>query len=408
MVKVRCRTYKSGKVVYQADLGEVDGKRVQKSFATKREAEEHVAKAKKARSRHGERAFALSSVEMADVVLARERLAVAGVTLTEAVDFYLRHAAVVKERVLLSELVSRFIRSREDTGRSDAYVSQLKVSLKAFALALPLTHVTDVTRADVQRWLASGGWSMRTRNNYLGDVRAMFAWAVKEGLAMRSPCEGLAKATLPESEISVLSVEDCEVLLQAARGDSEVMWYVVLGMFGGLRPAEIERMKVSAVNVDEGTVIVAAATAKTGSRRVVELPENARAWLRSVEAPERVVCGRNWTERWQTVRRACGWATGEDGQRPRCGRDRREVEKTPVTRGVWPKNVLRHTFASMHYAMHQDESLLKAQMGHWERTATLHRHYRALKTKAEAVRFWELRPEGEAEGTREKGEGISS
>jgi integrase len=59
---------------------------------------------------------------------------------------------------------------------------------------------------------------------------------------------------------------------------------------------------------------------------------------------------------------------------------------------VWPKNVLRHTFASMHYAMHQDESLLKAQMGHWERTSTLHRHYRALKTKAEAAKFWALHP----------------
>ena len=391
-MKVRTRRYKSGKIVYQADLGEANGKRLQKSFATRKEAQEHVNKAKAGRQKHGERAFALSSVEMADVVLAREKLASVGATLNEAVDYYLRHAAVVKEQVLLPELVSRFIRSREDTGRSTAYVSQLKVSLKALALALPLTQVVDVTKADVQRWLASGGWSMRTRNNYLGDVRAMFAWATKEGLAMRSPCEGMTKVSLPEHEISVLSLDDCQALLQAARGDSEVMWYVVLGMFGGLRPAEIERMKVTAVNVDEGTVIVAAATAKTGSRRVVELPENARAWLRSVAAPERVVCGRNWTERWQTVRRACGWATGADGQRPRCGRDRREVEKTPVTRGEWPKNVLRHTFASMHYALHQDESLLKAQMGHWEHTSTLHRHYRALKTKAEGALFWKLRP----------------
>jgi integrase len=45
----------------------------------------------------------------------------------------------------------------------------------------------------------------------------------------------------------------------------------------------------------------------------------------------------------------------------------------------------------MHYAMHQDEAKLQAQMGH-ESAAMLHRHYRALKTRKEAERFWALRP----------------
>lgn len=60
----------------------------------------------------------------------------------------------------------------------------------------------------------------------------------------------------------------------------------------------------------------------------------------------------------------------------------------------WPHNALRHTYASMHYAFHENEARLQAQMGH-ESAAMLHRHYRALKTKAEAARFWALRPEAE-------------
>jgi hypothetical protein len=45
----------------------------------------------------------------------------------------------------------------------------------------------------------------------------------------------------------------------------------------------------------------------------------------------------------------------------------------------------------MHYAMWQDEAKLQAQMGH-ESAKMLHQHYRALKTRKEAERFWALSP----------------
>jgi integrase len=45
----------------------------------------------------------------------------------------------------------------------------------------------------------------------------------------------------------------------------------------------------------------------------------------------------------------------------------------------------------MHYAMWQDEAKLQAQMGH-ESANMLHQHYRALKTRREAERFWALTP----------------
>lgn len=55
-------------------------------------------------------------------------------------------------------------------------------------------------------------------------------------------------------------------------------------------------------------------------------------------------------------------------------------------------NALRHTFASMHLAMWSDEAKLQTLMGH-ESGPMLHRHYKALKTKKEAERFWSLVPD---------------
>ena len=172
------------------------------------------------------------------------------------------------------------------------------------------------------------------------------------------------------------------------------MTYVVLTLFCGIRPEEVQVLPGSKINLAEGTAVVMGVTAKTRKRRVVDLTANAVAWLETVTLPEGAICGADWEKRWRFFRRSLGWACGDDarGKGHRTQRWQSMVARVPVTRGEWPKDVLRHTFASMHYAQHQNEHLLKAQMGHWEKAETLMRHYRAVMTRTEAARFWSLRP----------------
>jgi integrase len=237
-------------------------------------------------------------------------------------------------------------------------------------------------------------------------VRACFEWAVREGLCAVNPAREIAKAKLGDGEIGTLTLGQCEELLLAALAMTKdegrrtngvsMMGFIVLGMFGGLRPAEIQRLDWSAVDVEEGTVIVAGAQAKTRRRRVVDLSGNAVEWLRCAQNVETrmrneegPICGRYWDARWRMFRRSLGWAVGS-GERG-ITETVRPGDKEWGRLGLWPHNALRHTYASMHYAMWQDEAKLQAQMGH-ESAAMLHRHYRALKTRKEAERFWALRP----------------
>jgi hypothetical protein len=44
-------------------------------------------------------------------------------------------------------------------------------------------------------------------------------------------------------------------------------------------------------------------------------------------------------------------------------------------------------FASNHYALHQNENLLKAQMGHSKDEDTLMQHYRSMRTRAKRRSF---------------------
>lgn len=57
----------------------------------------------------------------------------------------------------------------------------------------------------------------------------------------------------------------------------------------------------------------------------------------------------------------------------------------------WPHDGVRHTFATYHYALHKNEALLQAEMGH-ESAQMIHAHYKGLGLPKDARRFWALRP----------------
>lgn len=393
-MKVRARKLPSGLVTWQLDLGVVDGKRVQRSYPSQKAANKALKAAMKAQERHGGMASQLTGGVMAEMILARERLKEAGATLSEAVEFFMKHGGRMREKIAMAELVTRFIEAKQAS--SARYRRQLRVSLGALARYVGTKQAHEVSQADVESWLEAGQWSAKTQNNYRGDVSACFAWAMKKGHARINPAAEIEKERLGDEEIGTLTVEQCEALLRGAVSQPEMIGFVVLGMFAGLRPAEIQRLDWSAVNLEERTVIVEGKQAKTRRRRVVDLSENAVVWLKAVEESgnqeiqrEGQICGSYWDARWRMFRRSLGWAVGSGEKRVK------EIVKPGDEawgkRGEWPHNALRHTFASMHYALHQDETKLQALMGH-ESAAMLHRHYRALKTAAEARRFWALVP----------------
>lgn len=365
-MKLRMRTYRSGRVSWQVDYGRVGGRRKQVAFESEEDAKAALEAARKARRKHGQLGVTMTAPELADAMLASEKLAGHRVSLVKAAEFYLEQGAILKERVTMTELVTRFGFAKWDEGKSLRYRQQLRVSLGSLARDLASRKSHEVTREDVEAWLRAHGWAPKTRNNYLGDARALFAWAMREKLVRVNPCQGIAPARETPQEIGTLTLGECRRRLEAASARPGLMGYVVLGLFCGIRRAEIERLTWDAVDVRAGTVIVAGALAKTRKRRVVDIPPAGKAWMRLCDRPAgKRITQRKFSETWRAFRLEHGF-TG------------------------WPHNALRHTFASYHYAMHQNDALLQAQMG--SSSAMLHRHYRALKTKREARKFWALRP----------------
>ncbi len=57
----------------------------------------------------------------------------------------------------------------------------------------------------------------------------------------------------------------------------------------------------------------------------------------------------------------------------------------------WPHDAMRHTYASMHLAMHQSADKTADQMGHSGSRLVFEAYRRKVK-KSEAERFWSIVP----------------
>ncbi len=391
-MSIRERKLPSGKIRYQLDLGIVDGKRVRKHYDTEILAKKALKKHEQGKVKHGDSFTDLSPTEVAEIFVVRSKLREAGATWTEAVNFFLSHGQA-KESITFGTMVQRFLDEKYEHA-TPRYHRQLKVSLGALRNELDSRAANEVRGQDIEQWLKRNKWAPKTWRNYLGDASALFSWGIRKGYLSLNPCLEVAKPKLGDGEIGTLTVEQCDLLLRAAVRDPQVVGFVVLGLYAGLRPAEIARLDWTAVDVEAKTVVVAGSQAKTRRRRIVDLSEGAIAWLKAANIEMKgKITGKWWDGRWRVFRGKLGWDAGHSGD----GLSKNERKKTrkapePAPFGKWPHNALRHTYASMHYAMHQNEAQLQTQMGH-ESAAMLHRHYRALKTKAEAEKFWALRPQ---------------
>ena len=118
-------------------------------------------------------------------------------------------------------------------------------------------------------------------------------------------------------------------LLSYAR--TELVPYLVISAFAGLRSAELQRLDWADIALEDGHITVAASIAKTVSRRVVPISENLKAWLTPYfKKFGEVVPFKN-------LPKQLGWLAKGAGVK-------------------WKKNALRHSFCSYRLAIVQDSA----------------------------------------------------
>ena len=373
-----------------------------------REDAEEFAREEKGKLRlGGERAVSLTEEERILFQSVRDRLARAGAKIDQAADYYLEHHKPLREPLQLGTLLEKAVLDKELAGHRAHSISQFACSCRSFIRGREGLWAHEVTKDEVKRWIHGQGFAPKTQRVYLGDLRALLAWAVLERYLHVNPIAGedgfIQLTEEEEKEIEVFDPEHCRRLLRAALfapskvkaragtgrwrtvespwGFRPLIGYIAAAMFAGVRPEENRRTAGERIDVRGGTLVVTGAAAKRvkkkgRQRRVIELPRTALIWLRLWRqlCPGAPLVPKNFKRHWKDLRAAAAI-------------------------GKWPHDVLRHTFATYHYAMYANRAQLQAIMGHSADEDTLDQHYRAVMTitgktvsKRLAEEFWGLTP----------------
>jgi integrase len=262
------------------------------------------------------------------------------------------------------ELVEKCIVQKEQDGLSRRYLIQLRSDLRRLAAAFPCP-VASLGTSALDEWLRDLKIAPRTRNNFRTSFTTFFSFCRRNGYLSKNvptEAEGISKAKVRSGDIAILRPTQMQALLNDA--SSEMIPFITLGGFAGLRSAEIQRLEWADILFDQGWIEVKPEHAKTGSRRLVPISDNLREWLRPLQGEGKVLPKR---EIW------------------------REVTGLAKQLGFgWEPNVLRHSAISYRVATTQNVNQVALESGN--SPTIIFKHYRELVTPAQAQQWWAIRP----------------
>ncbi len=369
----------SGSKAYRVDIAPtITGQnREQKQFPTQAEARSHASRRHEEITRFGHSAFSLSASQRHDATRALGLLLPYGLTLEDAAKLAILHTPRIREGATTTQVRALFLkapgrRKNKLTPRRPHTLRGLKWRTARFEKTFGAVDVSKIQTDQVKEWLtAQGELSPVSLNNLRRALHAMFGFAVTEGYCRANPVTALPLYSAPERAPAILTVEQAKTLIQKAAETNPtlgLLGYVTLGMFGGIRRAELERLEWSAFKAERRMVTIDGSIAKTGSIRNVTLPANALAWLALCKTESGRVTPRNLNHRMRRLRFLAGMA--HPGS-----------------------NELRHSFASYHYDLHQNGPLTAALLGHSGGTRLLFEHYRSLVPLGSGERYFNIIPD---------------
>lgn len=343
-----------------------NGKRSRPSFDTKEGAENRIKEIQLLQKRIGLESQHLPTEALLDAVAARKILAEFGITLTAAANYYASHQEQAGRSKLVKDALEDYLVHRKRLNLRERSLNDVRFRMLKFSATYGDTLVSSLSTKDVENWIHSiGKLSAQTLNSYRTILNAFFNFCINQGYIAANPAKKVAKVKIERNPPAIFKANDLARLLEAL--PEYMIPKIAIGAFAGIRTEEIFKLTWENVNFDKGLIEVPVISAKTASRRFVKILPALESWL----APHKKSKGSIWPHSSVT------WY-----------RDFEEIRKKAKIK-TWPKNVLRHSFASYHLAYFERLDELTLQMGH-NSSVVLFNNYRELVSKEDAAAYWNL------------------
>lgn len=371
--------------------------RRRKAFHDYAAARLHAASVVAALSRGETEVIRLSGEQRLEYTRAREAIAEFGVSLDTAAHEYRDAKRLLNGASLLdaarqfassrginlpeksvADVFGEMLQAKRDAGLSQRYVTDLKQRLGDFAKDFQCS-ISRVTGAQIRTWLQAKDVSNRTRNNSRISIQTLFSFAIAQKYLPRdwNEMEAVPPWKTVGDEVEIFTPGEIERLLVCA--GSTIKAFIAIGAFAGLRSAEIERLDWKDIDFSSGYIRVAARHTKTGSRRLVPLLENLRAWLLPIARQTGpVVEIANLPNAIQRLIAAVN--------RPQPN----AIATASEPHLQWRHNGLRHSFCSYRLAIVKNAAQVALEAGN--SPSIIFEHYRELVTEDSAKQWFNVLP----------------
>lgn len=320
-------------------------------------------------------AFHLTLTEAVDVVIRANKMLEGEATILEAIRFYKAHGGSKIVEKTVGEAYGDYRSYKEAKGLSKRTLESIILHVGRFAGEFHDRPMTDLSHQEIEAFLSRAYQGNRYFNNARAEIATFFSWCRQEHFLPDVDTEAhkVGKRREIEEAVTIFSPQEFEAILEAVRVD--LIPYLALSAFGGLRPSEAQRVDWKCIDWQrqEGHIEIKATVArKTYRNRFVPLNDALRAFLEPFRKEEGLVC--HWKLP-QTL-------LIEDYKKIR--------EKSPKLPRKWPADVLRHSFGSYRLKQTEDRARTAEEMGN--SPDIIKRHYRRPITGEQARLWFAIRP----------------
>ena len=350
------------------------GDRVRKQFAQLDIAKEFAESQFKGKEEFGSQYFELKGEKLREVQIALSKLP-KGHSIIDAVTEY---SKLIKKKkkdpIAIKDAVDLYVEKSRRLNKRVRTIEDLRYRLNIFCSTFGDRKIDAIDTDDIQNWLNDQSrLSARSLRNFKNTVRTFLNWAKKQKYITDNPATEIELPSIDWKPPVILTVKEASRLFNVAESNEshwELIPFLTLSAFAGLRTAEINRLSWDSINLNRKQVTIGVDQAKKRRLRTVDLLPNAIAWLKSCNKREGQVTPPNFYHRIAKLRAEAGF-------------DHWKGEKA---------NALRHSFGSYDFGLHQDAAKTASKLGHKADDDQLFDHYRSLVDKSQAKAYFEIKP----------------
>jgi site-specific recombinase XerD len=359
--------------------------------STKLKAAAIVSELKMARAKRGREMADLSPSLVVELVKFHHQCLGAGTTIEDAVKFWLPYYKAKSASVPLADAIDQFLvhkKMEESTKRERKH----RLGLWLSAQPDPETTVFDAARVELLRGFIDDEENRTTAasaRNVWAVISAFCTWAKHTDLLDSNPCERIAKPEPGERAVDIMEPDEVAALLRLTveHYDREIISYVVLSLFAGLRPHEF-----TSLQKDETWLCLDwkafgkklskdKRLGKIKQARTIPINPTLLAWVDYIREREGGILSGSVIDGYVFYQRFRRWK-------------RRHYPDDPLIPGALPpieNDILRHCYGTYRVAQLGEIGPVAMEMGNSE--SMIRQHYNnGEKDEFDAEKYWALTP----------------